>query len=62
MKRNWNVTIVVPGRENNDGTTTPSLYFTGKRIDGTNGTRKLVDMVEVPAPALVNHKTGKVTR
>lgn len=53
-KRNWDVIVVVPGRTNNDGTETEAAYFSGKREE-----RKLVDLLQVEAPVLVNRKTGK---
>jgi hypothetical protein len=60
-KRNWDVIVVVPGRENNDGSVTPSTYFSGKREDDSHGGRKLVGMKQTEKPVLINRKTGKRT-
>ena len=54
-KRNWDVVVVVPNRENNDGTETKAVYFSGKREEN-----KLADMKEIAPVQFVNRKTGKV--
>lgn len=46
-KRNWDVVVVVPGRTNNDGTETPSAYFSAEREDSANGSRRLHTIREI---------------
>lgn len=59
-KRNWDVVVVVPGRENNDGTATPAAYFAGKRVNAANGSRKLESMREI-APVALSARARKAT-
>ena len=50
----WSVTVVVPSRENNDGTVTPATYYQGERIE-----RRLVGMKQVQAVTIKSNKRAK---